>query len=97
MGKLSRDEVLKLAKLAKLELTEDEINSYCIELAKILDYVGLLDNVDVTGLLPTQQVTGLVNVTRADEVKNYGYEVHDLYANVPNMDNNQIKVKRMIQ
>lgn len=97
MGTLSRDDVLKLAQLARLELTEDEITIYGSELTKILEYVGLLEDIDVTGLKPTQQVTGLVNVTRPDEIKDYGYKPADLYKNVPDMENDQIKVKRMIQ
>ena len=96
MGKLSRDDVLKLAKLARLELSEDEIQEYCLELSEILQYVELLQSVDVTGLEPTNQVTGLVNVTRPDVIKDYGYTAKDLFDNLPALENDHIKVNRMI-
>lgn len=96
MADLSRDDVLKLARLARLSLTDDEVNEFTAELAEILKYVEQLDSVDTEGLLPTSQVTGLVNVTRPDEIRSYGYEPRDLLKNVPQTEDNQLKVKRMI-
>jgi aspartyl-tRNA(Asn)/glutamyl-tRNA(Gln) amidotransferase subunit C len=98
MADLSRDDVLKLARLARLKLSDDEISLYQKELAEILNYVEQLDSVDVTGLEPTSQVTGLKNVTRADEEVDYGYKALDLLRNVPHgrVENDLIKVKRMI-
>lgn len=96
MGKLSRDDILKLANLARLQLTEAEITAYTDELSEILQYVELLQQVDVTGLKPTNQVTGLINVTRPDEIVDYGYLPQALYANLPSLEADHIKVKRMI-
>ena len=96
MGKLSRDDILKLANLARLQLSEVEITTYADELSEILQYVEMLQQVDVTGLAPTNQVTGLTNVTRADEIIDYGYTPQDLQANVPSLEADHIKVKRMI-
>lgn len=96
MADLTRDDVLKLARLARLKLSEDEIVAYQKELAEILGYVEQLNDVDVSGLEPTSQVTGLTNVTRPDEELNYGYEALDLLNNVPETENNLIKAKRMI-
>ena len=53
MANLTRDDVLQLARLAKLELTEEEIVKFQHELADILGYVEKLSEVDVTGLKPT--------------------------------------------
>ncbi|HYH36504.1 MAG TPA: Asp-tRNA(Asn)/Glu-tRNA(Gln) amidotransferase subunit GatC [Candidatus Saccharimonadales bacterium] len=96
MSKLTRDDVLKLAQLARLELTDEEVEQYSSELTEILRYVEQLSAVDVEGLEPTNQVTGLTNVTREDEVQDYGYEATGLLKNVPAVKNNQIKTKRMI-
>lgn len=96
MGKLSRDDILKLANLARLQLSEAEITTYADELSEILQYVEMLQQVDVTGLAPTNQVTGLTNVTRADEIIDYGYTPQDLQANVPSLEADHLKVKRMI-
>jgi len=96
MAKLTRDDVLKLAQLARLELDEAEIKKFAAEMSEILQYVEQLQGVDVEGLKPTHQVTGLTNVMRKDEVRDYGYKPEDLLKNVPHVKDNQIKVKRML-
>ncbi|MEK7594649.1 MAG: Asp-tRNA(Asn)/Glu-tRNA(Gln) amidotransferase subunit GatC [Patescibacteria group bacterium] len=96
MAKLTREDVLKLAQLARLELTEAEIEEYSTELTEILQYVEQLSSVDVKGLKPTNQVTGLTNVTRPDEIAEYGYKTEDLQDNLPSKQDSHIKVKRMI-
>lgn len=96
MADLTRDDILKLAKLARLDLTDEEVSEYSEELTEILKYVEQLQSINVDGLQPTSQVTGLVNVMRKDEILNYGYDSLDLLENVPTTENNQIKVKRMI-
>ena len=96
MAKLTRDDVLKLARLARLDLTDAEVEEYQQELAEILQYVEQLQAVNVDGLEPTNQVTGLTNVTRKDEIINYGYKPADLLPNVPNVQGSLIKVKRMV-
>jgi aspartyl-tRNA(Asn)/glutamyl-tRNA(Gln) amidotransferase subunit C len=96
MAKMSRDDVLKLAALSKLKLTDEEIEKLRIELLEILNYVEVLDSVEVEGLEPTYQVTGLKNVMRSDKVKDYGYKVEDLLKNAPATQDNQFKVKRVL-
>src|SRR5258706_15554912 len=96
MADLTRDDVLKLARLARLTITDEEVEKYRKELTEILQYVDQLQNVDVSGLQPTTQVTGLTNVMREDEVQDYGASREDLLRIVPQVEDNQIKVKRMI-
>lgn len=96
MSKLTRDDVLKLARLARLQLTDEEVTEFSEELSEILQYVEQLGGVNAAGLQPTNQITGLTNVTRPDEVKSYGYEPSDLLENLPAVEDNQIKVNRMI-
>ncbi len=96
MAQLTREDILKLAHLSRLDISEAEVSDYLIELSQILQYVQMLHSVDVDGLLPTHQVNGLSNVTREDVVADYGYEVKDLLTNVPSVQDNQIKVSRMI-
>jgi aspartyl-tRNA(Asn)/glutamyl-tRNA(Gln) amidotransferase subunit C len=96
MSKLSRDDVLKLASLSKLRLSEAEIERLRAELSEILNYVEILDQVDTEGLEPTYQVTGLKNVMREDELETYGYETADLLKNVPAVQDGQFKVKRVL-
>jgi aspartyl-tRNA(Asn)/glutamyl-tRNA(Gln) amidotransferase subunit C len=96
MSKLSRDDVLKLARLSRLRLSDEEIEKFRGELSEILEYVEILNKVDTTGLEPTSQVTGLKNVMRKDEVRDYGYEPADLLKNAPAIQDGQFKVKRVL-
>ncbi|MBX4197044.1 Asp-tRNA(Asn)/Glu-tRNA(Gln) amidotransferase subunit GatC [Candidatus Saccharibacteria bacterium] len=97
MSKLSRDDVLKLAALSKLRLSDDEVEKLRGELSEILSYVETLNQVDTTGLEPTYQVSGLKNVYRPDETKDYGYKVEDLLKNAPATQDSQFKVKRVLE
>jgi len=96
MTKLSKDDVLKLARLARISLDDEEVERYTEEFSAILGYVDQLESVDVSGLEPTSQVTGLTNVMRDDTAASYGYEPQDLLKNVPHVQKDQIKVRRMI-
>jgi len=69
MAKLTRDDVLHVAKLAKLTLTEAEIEKFRKQLSEIISYISQLSEVDTRAVEPTSQTTGLTNVYRPDEVK----------------------------
>ena len=96
MAKLSREDILKLARLARLRLSNTEVEAFQDEISDILGYVEMLQNVDTGDLKPTYQVTGLSNVTRADEEIRYGADQLALLKNVPKTEKSYIKVKRMI-
>lgn len=96
MAKITKDQILRLAGLSRLKLTEAEVESLRTELSEILDYVEQLNSVDTADLKPTYQVTGLTNITRPDEVKDYGYKTKELLKNAPALQDNQFKVKRVL-
>lgn len=95
MADLSRDDILKLARLSKLELTNEEVERFTREIEAVVDFVEQLQTADVSGLEPTNQVTGLSNVIRADETRKYSSQA-DLLKNLPDREGDYIKVKRMI-
>lgn len=66
--KLSKQEVEKIAKLSRLELTDDEKDKFAGQLSAVLDYVGKLNEVNTENVDMTAQVTGLENVYREDVV-----------------------------
>lgn len=68
MAGLTKGDVLHVAKLAKLNLTEAEIEKFTTQLSKIIDYVGELSEVDTKNIEPTNQTTGLTDVVREDLV-----------------------------
>ena len=63
---LSKDEVIKIAQLARIQLRDDEVEKFRKDLSTVLDYVDELKKVDTEGLEIVAQVTGLENVLRAD-------------------------------
>jgi len=64
---LTQDDVRKIAELASLELTEDEIETFTRQLADILAYAEQVQQVDTTGVPPTAYVLGSQPLERADE------------------------------
>lgn len=96
MADLTKDDVLKLAMLSRLKLSDDEVAEFQKEINEILGYVHMLDGVDTAELKPTYQVTGLSNVSRDDVIINYGVSRDDLLKNLPARDEQHIKVKRML-
>lgn len=96
MARLTRDDVLKLARLARLELSDQEVELFRTQLSDILQYVEQLKKVDTEGLGPTAQVSGLKNVMREDEVVDYGVSHEELLRLAPKSQDGHIKVNRMI-
>ncbi len=67
MGLLSREEVLYIARLAKLKLTEEEVELYREQLGRILEHFKKLEKLDTSDVEPTAHVLEVHNVLRADE------------------------------
>ncbi|MCK5460430.1 Asp-tRNA(Asn)/Glu-tRNA(Gln) amidotransferase subunit GatC [Candidatus Gracilibacteria bacterium] len=65
---ITEEEVLHIAKLAKLKLTPEELKTFPNQLSQILDFFGQLQEVDTEGVEETSQVTGLENINRKDEI-----------------------------
>ena len=95
--KLNKEEIKKIADLARLELTDKELETYGSQLSDILGYVDQLQEVDVTGVEPTAQVTGLENIMREDTVEDWPKdEVESALAQAPDREGRFVKVKRVL-
>lgn len=95
--KLSKEEVQHIAQLARLGLTDKEIDIYGSQLSQVLDYVEQLQEVDTSGVEPTAQVTGLKNVWHADKVTNWEKdEIKKSLEQSPELKDGQIKVKKIL-
>jgi aspartyl-tRNA(Asn)/glutamyl-tRNA(Gln) amidotransferase subunit C len=91
---LSREQILKIAKLAHIEVTETEMAVFQDKISSVLDYVGQLREIDVTGVEPTAHVTDVVNVIRPDEVKTCDPETRQrLLESMPAREGDYLKVK----
>jgi aspartyl-tRNA(Asn)/glutamyl-tRNA(Gln) amidotransferase subunit C len=69
VSQISRDDVAHLARLARLALTDNEVDSFSGQLDAILQYVSQVQAVDVTDVAPTGNPLSVVNVTRPDVVE----------------------------
>jgi aspartyl-tRNA(Asn)/glutamyl-tRNA(Gln) amidotransferase subunit C len=92
---LTKEEVIKIAKLARIELTEKEVEKFQKELSTVLDYVEELKSVDVSGLEEVSQVTGLVNVQRDDKVV-IANNHEAIFSQAPEMKDGYYKVKAIL-
>jgi aspartyl-tRNA(Asn)/glutamyl-tRNA(Gln) amidotransferase subunit C len=63
---IDRDQVLHVAKLARLKVTDDEVDRMAEELSKILEHVETMNELDLEGVEPTSHVDDLTNVLRED-------------------------------
>ncbi|OGY41128.1 MAG: asparaginyl/glutamyl-tRNA amidotransferase subunit C [Candidatus Buchananbacteria bacterium RBG_13_39_9] len=90
--KLSLQEVEKIAKLSRLELTEAEKEKFASQLSAVLDYVGKLNEVNTENVDMTAQVTGLENVYREDLVEQCDYQ-KELIKQASEREDNLIKTK----
>lgn len=66
--KISKDEVEKIAHLARLEIDESKIGKIAAQLSNILHYIDKLKDVDVTGVKPSSGAAFMNNVVRADQL-----------------------------
>lgn len=97
MTTISIADVQKLAKLSALTLTDEQVKTMSDELTEILHYVEQLEEVDTEGVEPTYQVNGLENVTRRDEIIDYGVSQENLLKNAPAQQDGSIKVPRVLE
>ena len=95
---ISKKEVKHIAKLARLGLTEKEIEKYQKELSEILDYIEKLKEVDISGIEPLSHSVLIENVMRSDEIKLKDAEMFArLLELAPDTKNGYIKVKSILK
>ena len=64
---LDREQVLHVARLARLELSEEEVERMATELSNVLDHIEKISELELEGVAPTSHVIDVVNALRADE------------------------------
>jgi aspartyl-tRNA(Asn)/glutamyl-tRNA(Gln) amidotransferase subunit C len=94
--KLDREQVQHIAWLARLGLTEAEIEKFSLQLSDILENFEILNEVDTSNVAPATQAVFLQNVFRDDEAANSFPQV-DILVNAPQEDENCFKVKAILE
>jgi aspartyl-tRNA(Asn)/glutamyl-tRNA(Gln) amidotransferase subunit C len=88
---ISRDDVLHVAKLAELELTEPELVRFGDQLNAILEAVGKVSELDLADIPPTSHPLAVVNVFRSDEPRR-SLSLEDVFANAPEREDDFFRV-----
>lgn len=93
--KLTTEEVKHIAKLANLDLTDQEVNQFQEQLSEVLDYVEILKEVSTDKVEPTSQVTSLENVLREDETGD-SLSQKDVLSGTKKTQNGCFQIKRIL-
>ncbi|MBN2306363.1 Asp-tRNA(Asn)/Glu-tRNA(Gln) amidotransferase subunit GatC [Candidatus Peregrinibacteria bacterium] len=93
--KLTSDEVKHIAKLARLELSDEEVKKFGEQLSGILSKAKMLEEIDTSKVEPIAQITGLKNVTYKDEVQSCDLADKLLEQSPMPIQDHMIKVKNV--
>ena len=93
---IDRETVIHVAKLARLAMSEEEIETFGSQLSVILENIAILGEADVSGVSPTSHASRLTNVMRAD-VPQPSYPPALLLANAPAQEDNCLKVRAVLE
>ena len=91
-NKINKEQVKHIANLARIKLSDKEITKFQKQLANIIDYFDLLNEVETEHVDETSQVTGLVNMLRKDEIRDILSQKHALQ-NAPDEKKGYFKTK----
>ena len=93
--KISKDQVQHVALLARLKLTEAEVNQYTEQMNSILDYAAMLNEIDTHDVVPTAHAVQLYNVLREDEVSP-SMDQEKVLKNAPEAEDGFFRVPRIV-
>ena len=94
MSDLGREDVAHVARLARLELTEDELDTFTVQLASVLDHASDIAALDLSGLEPMAHPLEIRNVLRPDEA-HPSLERAAVLAAAPAVEDNRFRVPRI--
>jgi aspartyl-tRNA(Asn)/glutamyl-tRNA(Gln) amidotransferase subunit C len=92
---LERADVAHVARLARLELTDEELTRFTEQLATVLDHAADVAALDLTGVEPTAHPLPIRNVLRADEVRP-GVDRDEVLSVAPDVEDGRFRVPRII-
>lgn len=92
---VKKEELLHIAKLANLNLKEDEIENYLANLQDILNFANIVNDANVDDLSETISANPNYNVFRKDEIKQFE-DMESLLANAPDKERNMYKIPKVI-
>ena len=93
--KITKEEVLHVANLARLDIDMSLIDKFADQIGTILEYVDILNQVDTKGVSPTSHAISLTNAFREDEEKSY-FDRDSALANAPEKEEGNFVVPKVI-
>ncbi len=93
---LTRDEVMRIAQLARIKLTEEEVTSLASQLSNILGHIAAMQEVDTSGVPISASVLPVTNVMRADAAEP-SLPIDEALANTPEREDNFARVKAVLE
>ena len=93
---VSKEDVLHIAKLSKLNLTDEELEMYTNDLSSIVDFANQLSSIDVEGVKPTAHILNIQNVFRKD-VMQASYDREEILKNAPSKDAGCVSVPKVVE
>jgi aspartyl-tRNA(Asn)/glutamyl-tRNA(Gln) amidotransferase subunit C len=91
MAGISRDEVLHVARLARLELTDDEVTKFQEQLSAIIDAISKVSELDLSDVPPTAHPLEIANTWAEDEPRP-SLPLDEVFANAPDRDEDYFRV-----
>ena len=92
---INREEIIHIAKLANLNLTEEEIDKYTNDMEEILTFANTVNNVNTDGVSEALGTNGNYNVFRKDEIEEFG-DREALLQNAPSQDEGMFRIPKVI-
>jgi aspartyl-tRNA(Asn)/glutamyl-tRNA(Gln) amidotransferase subunit C len=96
MMMIDRETVAHVAKLARIGMTEEDIETFGSQLSVILENIAILQEVDVSGVSPTAHASRLQSIMRPDAAQP-SYPPEELLANAPDQEDNCLKVHAVLE
>ena len=93
--KVSKEELLHIAKLADLKIEDSEIDNYLLNLQDILNYANIVNNAQTEGLKETIGMKEKANVFRKDEIKEFE-DREILLQNAPDKENGMFRIPKVL-
>ena len=96
MSRITRDQVCKVAELARLKLNNEQLDNHAIQIEKILEYINQLEKIDTTNVPCTTRAIEVINIVREDNEKKFDNreEILDL---APSREDDFFKVPKIIK
>jgi aspartyl-tRNA(Asn)/glutamyl-tRNA(Gln) amidotransferase subunit C len=95
MSALGHEDVAHVAKLARLELSDEELDTFTGQLAQVIEHAGDVAALDLAGVAPTAHPLPVHNVLRSDEPRP-GLDRDEVLAAAPEVEDNRFRVPRIV-